>query len=220
MTNIKRLLTRRKKPQPQQQVTFQWPPQQATVPTQMHYGASPYPPSDTTGQSSETDYVQVNQMNPAIAARQARAQAFGTEPWSDDPQYRKKEQERFTEEYDQLKEEEARFQKEYDTSVSPKSIKELRDMIRDKYRLDLSVWSQRDVLEDERELIERDYKLADNYLEKICNIVENWNESYFDTEEEWQVARMIQDGIKKNERNHTFWSSQPPWEREEGYNEY
>lgn len=128
----------------------------------------------------------------------------------------KKESRRFAEEEQQreikLRQEEAECKRqEKRKAASPESIRNVRDLIREKYRLDLYVWSRRNIQVADRNLVQNDCMTADSLLEQICCHINGWDESSFGTEE-WKVVAKIQENIRRNENRHVLWMSQLPWD--------
>lgn len=71
---------------------------------------------------------------------------------------------------------------------------------------------------DERELVMVSCARADENLEEMSATVQSWGGDVFGTEE-WQVAGMIQEKIRKGKEEYTRWVTLPPWEREEELDE-
>ena len=69
-------------------------------------------------------------------------------------------------------------------------------------------------MEDERDWVKDRYVKSDVILERICQVVNDWDEEFFQPEE-WQIAQMIHKTIREDEKEHTHWTSLPPWKREE-----
>ncbi|KAK4504279.1 hypothetical protein PRZ48_005195 [Zasmidium cellare] len=95
--------------------------------------------------------------------------------------------------------------------ASAESIRELRWLIREKYRLDVYVWSKRGVQKAMRPIILRAAKKSDALLLTILAIVKTWLEDLFDAEE-WRLARKIKEGIIKSEGQYVLWKDSPPWD--------
>lgn len=102
-------------------------------------------------------------------------------------------------------------------SASTQTIRQLRDLIREKHRLDHYVWNKRGVLSADRPIIMEDCGRADVALKQIYDIVGAWGPDQFRDQEEWLVAKRIKDSInRQRERDqHPDWCSIPPWERDD-----
>lgn len=98
---------------------------------------------------------------------------------------------------------------------SKESVRQLRELVRERYRLDLYIWSERDVLPADRELVMRDCQRADDRLRRIYTIVSCWDEEFF-AKKDWDAAKKIKEGIlaAKAEGGHLLWAQKPPWEYE------
>lgn len=98
-------------------------------------------------------------------------------------------------------------------NASAESVRRLRELIREKYRLDIFVWKERDALEADRDIIMAEYAKADRILQEIYFIVNAWDEDLFDAEE-WKVAKKIRESLEKTDQ-HAIWGDIPPWDRPE-----
>lgn len=96
-------------------------------------------------------------------------------------------------------------------NASPEYVRRVRELIRDKYRLDVYVWSMKDTIESNRRLIMRYCKRSDEILTEIWAIVSKWERDLF-TGEEWKLVRQIQMGVKQCTQE-VPWQSVPPWNR-------
>jgi hypothetical protein len=120
---------------------------------------------------------------------------------------RKREEER--------EEEERKKRLEMQRDASRESVRKVRRLIRNRYRLDLYVWNMRDVLKANRPLILKSCEKSDRILQHIYFIVNSWEREAFD-EREWEVARTIKDILSHTER-HAVWGDQPPWGRDDAF---
>ena len=92
-----------------------------------------------------------------------------------------------------------------------KYIRHVRDLIREKYRLDIHIWSKRDTIESNRSLILESCKRSDAILNEIFTIVKEWERDLF-TAEEWAIVSQIQQGVARCTQDHS-WQAVPPWSR-------
>lgn len=67
-------------------------------------------------------------------------------------------------------------------NASAENVRYLRGLIREKYRLDIYVWSKRKVQKANRKLIMKDCLKADAILQEIYFIVNAWDEKFFEPE--------------------------------------
>ncbi|CAO2656249.1 Nn.00g050520.m01.CDS01 [Neocucurbitaria sp. VM-36] len=98
--------------------------------------------------------------------------------------------------------------------VTAENIRELRELIRYRYALDVEIWSLRNVKTYQRDTVRIKMTRADAALATIKNTLENWDRSeFFETREEYarfrEIKRRIVSGDKRN------WTAHPPWERQE-----
>lgn len=108
------------------------------------------------------------------------------------------------------REAQARALQERRTKASKDSVRHLRDLCREKYRLDLSIWAERDVLEADQELVMIQCQRADEILQEIYGIVTAWGADLFTDAEEKKVAQKIKDGLLEDGQ-HVRWTETPPW---------
>ena len=99
-------------------------------------------------------------------------------------------------------------------SASKESVRELRMLVRERYRLELSLLGEKGVLVADRGIVLKHCKQADELLQRIYSIVTNWDEDLFDSKEDWRVARKIKEGLIKTREDglHNLWVQRPPWE--------
>lgn len=97
------------------------------------------------------------------------------------------------------------------TYVTAENIRELRELIRYRYTLDVEIWEKRNVKRFQQYLIKPKMTRADAALATIIATLENWNrQEFFKTREEYErfceIKRRIDEGDKRN------WTKNPPWE--------
>lgn len=90
-------------------------------------------------------------------------------------------------------------------------IRRVRELIRQKYALDVYVWSMRDTLESNRELIMESGKQSDDILNEIYTIVSGWERDLFKADE-WMVVKEIRAGVMRCTKEDP-WQAVPPWYR-------
>lgn len=96
-------------------------------------------------------------------------------------------------------------------TISTDTLRQLRDLIRTRYELDVEIWSLRKVRKPDRPIVEEKMERADAVLSEIFAIVRAWNSTEKSwTKSEWEKAKDIQKRILADGKRQ--WSSNPPWE--------
>lgn len=96
-------------------------------------------------------------------------------------------------------------------TISTDTLRELRDLIRIRYELDVEIWSLRKVRKPDRPIVEEKMERADAVLTEIFAIVRAWDSTEKSwTKSEWEKAKDIQKRILADGKRQ--WSSNPPWE--------
>ncbi|KAK5163261.1 uncharacterized protein LTR77_010847 [Saxophila tyrrhenica] len=108
--------------------------------------------------------------------------------------------------------ERAKIKEQRKQCASKETVRILRELIRNKYRLDILIWQNRRVQRADRELIFRDCHEADRMRRHILSIVKSWEEDMFDREEDWSMAKKIKNSLGR-EDEHAVWADIPPWNR-------
>ncbi|KAJ9653454.1 hypothetical protein H2198_007350 [Neophaeococcomyces mojaviensis] len=107
---------------------------------------------------------------------------------------------------------------ERERNASAENVRRLRELIRQKYALDLYVWQKRNVAKANRKKILPKCEEADRIYQEIIWIVNAWSEHQFDAEE-WMMVRKIQTALlckqlPNGESNEpAYWDNLKPWER-------
>ena len=105
-------------------------------------------------------------------------------------------------------------------NASADNVRRLRELIRERYALDVYLWKKRGVPRASRKRIEPKCKKADAILQEIYWIVNEWDEELFD-KHEWQVAKRIKEGLPKRLLDNgdsgepAIWGDLAPWDRRE-----
>jgi len=113
-----------------------------------------------------------------------------------------------------LREENARLREEQERQDwlrrnAPENLRELRELIREKYALDVHIWNNRRVRKPVRPEIEKKMEKADAILKQIHEIVRSWEPSdQWDTGE-WELAVEIREKLLEGGKRK--WSENPPW---------
>lgn len=98
--------------------------------------------------------------------------------------------------------------------ASRESVRKVRQLIRERYQLDLYVWQKRGVLSANRPMVMESCVKADKILQQIYFIVNSWEQDAFEPKE-WDVAKTIKEHLSHEDR-HAIWQTLPPWERDDG----
>ncbi|KAK4962666.1 hypothetical protein LTR10_000293 [Elasticomyces elasticus] len=93
---------------------------------------------------------------------------------------------------------------------STEYVRLVRSKIREKYSLDIWIWSQRHTLKANHELVMEQCRLSDEMFFEIRTIVGWWKSDMF-TPSEWAVARQITAGVEQRAQE-TSWQQCPPWQ--------
>jgi hypothetical protein len=97
--------------------------------------------------------------------------------------------------------------------VSPDTLRNLRELIQEKYTLDVEIWSLRNVRMSDRWIVEEKMKKADTILSKIFATVDGWKTTQGSwTDAEWKRAKEIQNCIMSEAEGKRWWAGNPPWE--------
>lgn len=98
--------------------------------------------------------------------------------------------------------------------ITARELRELRDLIRYRYKLDVQIWGRRDVKPHSRYLIEVDMRKSDAALASIRRKVEEWDSrAYFASDAEYRKFGEIKTRLcAPGKRN---WMEHPPWEQSE-----
>ncbi|KAF1843893.1 uncharacterized protein K460DRAFT_368758 [Cucurbitaria berberidis CBS 394.84] len=98
--------------------------------------------------------------------------------------------------------------------VTAENIRELRELIRYRYALDVEIWSMRDVKWYQRDTLHAKMTRSDAALTTIKSTLDSWDRpEFFETQDEYarfrEIKRKIVSGDKRN------WTANPPWEKQE-----
>lgn len=93
-------------------------------------------------------------------------------------------------------------------------VRELREMIREKRRLDIEIWDDRGVQLDDQEEVKQKCVKADGLMDHIVAIIQGWEEDQFGREE-WLIVSKINEGMTAALEDYISWTKLPPWERQQ-----
>ncbi|KAH0837642.1 hypothetical protein AYO21_09475 [Fonsecaea monophora] len=93
--------------------------------------------------------------------------------------------------------------------VSPEELRRVREMMRQRYTLDLEIWGLRNVRNHNREIVEDKMRRADALLACIrATVTAMDGRDYFSRDDDYQKLREIKARVMVGGRN---WMQNPPW---------
>jgi hypothetical protein len=125
------------------------------------------------------------------------------------------EQEREREEQEREREDSERREREEKAArmrmVSPETLRDLRELLRTRYELDIKIWNLRKVRKPDRPVVEEKMERSDAVLGEIMNIIQAWDGSESSwSPGEWEQAQEIIRRIEAEGKRE--WAGNPPWE--------
>jgi hypothetical protein len=95
--------------------------------------------------------------------------------------------------------------------VSAMKLRELRDLIRLRYELDLEIWMLRGVRAPDRPIVEEKMERADAVLHTIIDTLHAWEDTRSSwTTEEWDKLGEVYGRIAEDGKR--WWMKNPPWD--------
>ena len=95
-------------------------------------------------------------------------------------------------------------------TAEPETLRNLRELIRRKYALDVEIWENRDIRKPLRYVIEEKMEKADALLHEILSVVKAWDlKSPQWSAEERQLATDIKTRLEAKGKR--WWVGNPPW---------
>ncbi|KAK5075558.1 hypothetical protein LTR64_001765 [Lithohypha guttulata] len=113
---------------------------------------------------------------------------------------------------------ERRSKLEKEHNASAENIRRLRELIRERYALDIDIWQKRNVQRANRKMIVPRCEKADAILLEIRRIVDTWDRSLFN-DQEWDMVNRIKAALCTKELENgdsnepAIWGDLPPWDR-------
>ncbi|KAL2073565.1 hypothetical protein VTL71DRAFT_10891 [Oculimacula yallundae] len=106
--------------------------------------------------------------------------------------------------------EQARLAKQ--RQISPQALRELRDLIRTRYQLDVEIWGLRTARGPDRPIVLTKMEKADDILRDIQTRVGCWEENArLWKGDEWKVAQQIKERIFLDGKR--LWDGDGPWDK-------
>jgi hypothetical protein len=97
--------------------------------------------------------------------------------------------------------------------VTSEELRCLRELIRQRYSLDLKIWSLRKVGSHNRKVVEADMNRADAMLLSIkARILSMDSRDYFNTDGEYQMFKQVKDRVMADGKRE--WIKNPPWDED------
>lgn len=95
--------------------------------------------------------------------------------------------------------------------LTPLEIRDLNELIRNRYTLDIDIWNKRNCKPRDRHIVEDIMRRSDATLLKIMMTVELWDRpDIWEVSSDWQRLQTIR--RKLDEGNQKRWANNPPWE--------
>jgi len=99
------------------------------------------------------------------------------------------------------------------TTVQPEDIRNLRELIRKRYALDVEIWDLRHVGRQDRKIVQDKMDRSDATLQKIYRMVCAWdNPNAFESQNDWATLQEIKTRIEEGGKR--FWATNPPWDEQ------
>jgi hypothetical protein len=99
-----------------------------------------------------------------------------------------------------------------DYKVSPLEIRDLNELIRKRYALDIEIYNRKDCMPINRNIVYDRMTRADVLFAKIMSIVTLWDrEEVWGSRADWDRLRDIRQRLENEEAKRT-WEGHPPWE--------
>ena len=111
---------------------------------------------------------------------------------------------------EELQHRRATERKERMRTAEPETLRNLRELIRRKYALDVEIWEDRDIRKPLRYVVEEKMEKADALLHEILSVVKAWDlKSPQWSAEERQLATDIKNRLEAKGKR--WWVGNPPW---------
>jgi hypothetical protein len=97
--------------------------------------------------------------------------------------------------------------------VKPEEIRDLGELIRKRYELDVEIWGLRQVKPRDRPIVEEKMRRSDAILKQIYRTIHNWNTpDAFESPRDRESFREIKSRIEMEGKR--VWAVNPPWGEE------
>ncbi|KAH0548625.1 hypothetical protein GP486_007831, partial [Trichoglossum hirsutum] len=94
--------------------------------------------------------------------------------------------------------------------VKAVEIRQLAELVRNRYELDIKIWQLRDAQHHDRPVIKEIMRRSDATLIKIRHTIESWDRrDIFDSDDDWAKFKDIQFRVTTGRKR--IWTENPPW---------
>jgi hypothetical protein len=95
-------------------------------------------------------------------------------------------------------------------TIQPEEIRNLGELIRKRYELDIEIWGLRGVGRRDRPIVEDKMRKSDAILSKIQRTIVAWDSpNVFESAADWDKMKEIKRRIEADGKRN--WADQPPW---------
>ncbi|KAH7078750.1 hypothetical protein BKA63DRAFT_250499 [Paraphoma chrysanthemicola] len=95
--------------------------------------------------------------------------------------------------------------------ASPETLRDLRELIRDRYELDVKIWGLRGARKPDHPIVQKKMEKSDAVMEEILHMVSLWGDNSDNSWNpvEWEKVNIIRK--KLEDGGHRVWANDPPW---------
>jgi hypothetical protein len=94
---------------------------------------------------------------------------------------------------------------------SPETLRDLRELIRNRYQMDVEIWGLRSARKPDRPKVLEKMVVADAIMEEILTTISTWENQQDGnwTDEEWERVQEIKERLQSDGKR--VWEGNPPW---------
>jgi len=94
---------------------------------------------------------------------------------------------------------------------SPETLRDLRELIRNRYQMDVEIWGLRRARKPDRPKVLEKMVIADAIMEEILTTISTWENQQDGNwnDEEWDRVQEIKERLQKDGKR--VWEGNPPW---------
>ncbi|KAH7073279.1 hypothetical protein FB567DRAFT_537431 [Paraphoma chrysanthemicola] len=95
--------------------------------------------------------------------------------------------------------------------ASSETLRDLRELIRDRYELDVKIWGLRGARKPDHPIVQKKMVKSDAVMEEILHMVSLWGDNSDNNWNpvEWEKVNIIR--TKLEDGGHRVWANDPPW---------
>lgn len=95
--------------------------------------------------------------------------------------------------------------------ASPETLRDLRELIRNRYQMDVEIWGLRSARKPDRPKVLEKMVVADAIMEEILTTISTWENQQDGnwTDEEWDRVQEIKERLQSDGKR--VWEGNPPW---------